>query len=506
MDLETKEMPEDLNKDVVIIGAGGAGLAAALTAVECGCKNVIVIEKAGSPGGYSAMAHDIFGVESPVQKQAGSDARRDQFFRIAMDWSHWSKVNPRILRAFIDKSGGTIKWLQAKGIHFELGQYYLDQSPRVQHVIEGEGAHLIKVLTQECERSGVQILTHTTGKKIIRNDMKNVTGVIARTNEQDVVINAKSVIITTGGYGSNKELIQKYCSYYNTNLLGSGPRNNTGDGIMMATEIGAATAGLGHLMFHGPSVPISSSNRVKIGEAEYGLGMLVREPVALWINKRGKRFIDEGHNLSSFASGNAIAQQPDGIMYSIFDTRTRTIMEEDGLIWPGAYGGNNRNNPRFARPLAGAPLPGLGKELLALAERSSSLKIADSLDEIARWIGVEPAKLKATVDEYNGACDRAYDPIFCKDSKYLFPMRVPPYYAVRGQANICDAIGGIKINHNMEVLEREDEPIPGLYAGGSTTGCWETESYCYKLTGHLLGFALNSGRIAGENAAKYILS
>ena len=112
--------------------------------------------------------------------------------------------------------------------------------------------------------------------------------------------------------------------------------------------------------------------------------------------------------------------------------------------------------------------------------------------------------LKATVDEYNTGFDQGRDHIFCKNRKYLLPLRTAPYYAIRGQSYICDAIGGIKINENMEVLDPEDEPIPGLYAGGSTTGCWESESYCYELTGHILGFALNSGRIAGENATKFI--
>jgi fumarate reductase flavoprotein subunit len=107
---------------------GGAGLAAALAATENGCKDIIVLEKAGT-GGNSAMAHDLFGIESPVQIRMGTDARRDDFFKIAMRWSHWSRVNPRIVRAFIDKSGDTIRWLEEKGITFELGQYYINQSP-----------------------------------------------------------------------------------------------------------------------------------------------------------------------------------------------------------------------------------------------------------------------------------------------------------------------------------------------------------------------------------------
>ncbi len=107
------------------------------------------------------------------------------------------------------------------------------------------------------------------------------------------------------------------------------------------------------------------------------------------------------------------------------------------------------------------------------------------------------------MDEYNADCDRGHDSLFVKDRKYLRPLRVPPFYAVRGHVSICDAYGGIKINENMQALDETDLPIPGLYAAGSATGCWESESYCYHLTGHLVGFAINSGRIAGENAFKY---
>ena len=96
---------EKLKAELVVIGGGGAGLSAALSASENGCKSVIVLEKAGAPAGSTSMAHDVFGAESPVQQRSGVDARRDVLFKKAMDWTHWSKVNPRLVRAFIDKSG-----------------------------------------------------------------------------------------------------------------------------------------------------------------------------------------------------------------------------------------------------------------------------------------------------------------------------------------------------------------------------------------------------------------
>lgn len=493
---------ENLQAEVVVIGGGGAGLAAAITAVEKGCTSVILLEKMGSPGGSTAMAHDVFGVESPVQKRAWVDARKDDLFKVAMEWAHWSRIDPRIVRAFIDKSGDTIRWLEEKGLSFNLLPMYPNQAPLVRHSIKGRGAQLIRVLRKNCEDLGVKVLTRTRAKKILRGESGNATGVLAETKEGEVMIGARSVIIATGGYGNNKEMLKKYCPYYQDNMTYDGPRSNTGDGILMATEIGAATASLGMMNLHGPGfMPRTAADFLDIDTTDADgrplrmmLMPICREPDTLWVNKKGRRFINECYLLQFFAYGHAVAQQPDGIVYTIFDSGIRQSMEEQGLFMQLA--------PHWFPPDTFTPLPGLERELRK--QPDGVIKISDSWDEIANWIGVEPMILKATIDEYNAACDQGYDPLFGKERRYLLPLRSAPYYAIRGHACICDTMGGIKINENMEGLDTEDNPIPGLYAAGVTAGGWESENYNYHLTGHLLGFALNSGRIAGENAVKYI--
>jgi len=275
---------------------------------------------------------------------------------------------------------------------------------------------------------------------------------------------------------------------------------------VMATEIGAATAGLGTLNLHGPFLmPKSASEFMRIDATgldgapiKISIWLLAWEPETLWVNRNGRRFVDEGYQLAFFAFGNAVALQPDGISYTLFDSKTRQIMEEQGLIRPGAASRAN-----WLPVAAATPLPGLERELQKQADKGD-LKISNSWDEIANWMGAKPAVLKATIDEYNAACDHGHDTLFAKDRRYLLPLRTPPYYAIKGHVGLCDAYGGIKINENMEALDTEDNPIPGLFAAGSTTGCWESESYCYRLTGHLLGYALNTGRIAGENAVTYL--
>jgi len=497
---------KNLKADLVIIGGGGAGLAAALAAAENGCKNILVLEKAGSAAGSTAMAHDVFGAESPVQKRQGIDAPKDELFKVAMEWAHWTKINPRIVRAFIDKSGDTIGWLEKKGLSFELIQYYPNQVPLVRHSVKGHGNALMKTLRDNCTELGVKILTRTPGKKILLDGKGKIRGVVAESKEGEFTIAAKSVIVTTGGYGNNKEMLKKYCPFYHESMTYDGPPSNTGDGIRMATDIGAATAGLGTVNIHGPFLkPKSDSEALKMdakgpdgAPMRITLWFLAWEPEMLWVNKNGRRFVDEGYQLAFFAFGNTLALQPDGISYTLFDSSTLRTIEKQGLIRPGAAARAN-----WLPVSAATPLPGLEREVHKQADKGD-LKICNTWNEIADWMGTNPAVLKATIDEYNAACDARHDGLFAKAPKYLLPLRTPPYYAVKAHLGLCDAYGGIKINEHMQALDAKDNPIPGLYAAGSTTGCWESESYCYRLTGHLVGFALNSGRIAGENAVKYL--
>ena len=132
------------------------------------------------------------------------------------------------------------------------------------------------------------------------------------------------------------------------------------------------------------------------------------------------------------------------------------------------------------------------------------IRIADTLDEIAEWIGTDSGVLKTTIDEYNLACEKGHDPISGKDRRYLVPLRTPPYYAIRMGVDYLDTIGGIKINERMEVLDKKDIPIPGIYAAGIDTGGWVGDTYCIRTTGTTFAFAINSGRIAGESAVKKI--
>jgi NADPH-dependent glutamate synthase beta subunit-like oxidoreductase len=130
-------------------------------------------------------------------------------------------------------------------------------------------------------------------------------------------------------------------------------------------------------------------------------------------------------------------------------------------------------------------------------------KISDSLDEIAKWMKADPEVLKATIAEYNASCDQGYDSQFAKEKRYLQALRTPPYYVFKCSVVYLVTMGGIRVNQYMEAVDDMDKPIPGLFAAGSDTGGYESDTYCVLLPGSTFGFAINSGRIAGENAAKY---
>ncbi|MEW6425447.1 MAG: FAD-dependent oxidoreductase [Bacillota bacterium] len=480
---------ENIKTDVVVVGGGGAGLAAALAAAEKGAR-VVVLEKHGL-GGNSALAWGIFAAESPVQKRAMIDCSRDYCFKTAMNFAHW-RINPRIVRALVDKSGDTIRWLEGKGLEFTCVPFYPNQIPTL-HIPKGRGAALVKVLIKRCRELGVQLLTNTPAKKILTSPGGEVTGVLAETKGEELRIACRSVVIATGGYAGSRELLEKYCPDYRADMERVGLPHK-GDGLLMAIEAGAATEGLGAMLMGGPAA--SDKVFVKIGEPpntfKVHLMAIALEPYTVWVNKNGERFIDEAVGFNHYTSSNAVVRQPDRVSYTLFDGKMVRIMAEEGLVL-------GMGLPEGAQ---GNKLPGLERELRALAGKGL-VKVADSWDEVSDWIGADRKALSATIDEYNAGCDRGYDRIFAKDRKYLLPLRTPPYYAVKCHVSLLNTIGGIKVNERMEVIDRNDRPIPGLYAAGVDTGGWETETYCDTLSGHAFGFAVNSGRIAGENAADF---
>jgi fumarate reductase flavoprotein subunit len=474
---------KSLESDVLVIGGGGTGLAAALAAVEHNAR-VTLLEKRAGTGGTSVFARGLCAVESHIQKEMGIGVTRDDIFKIAMDYSHWT-INPQIMRAFLDKTADTICWLEKQGLRFgPITTMYPSMDAPVFHSLGPDtvaGAVITRVLRHHCEQMGVQMILNCAAKKLLVNNDRQIRGVLADLNGEAISLRARSVIIATGGYTGNKELLKKYYPAYSDNIAFLGIPH-TGDGLIMANEIGAANEGLGALLLH----PQYYRSAVRVDA-------IAQEPSTVWVNRNGNRFTDETTAFRPIEAGNAINRQPDKCSYVLLDQKLKNKIEEEGFLRGGVHG---------AHIPVGVKVTNLEPDLRVEADKGG-VKISDSWDDIAQWIGATPAILKNTIEEYNQFYDQGYDAAYNKPHRYLQALRTPPYYAIRCYLSCLDTIGGIKINHHMEVLDKQDSPIPGLYAGGDVAGGWESDTYCILIPGTALGFAINSGRIAGENACKH---
>jgi fumarate reductase flavoprotein subunit len=261
----------------------------------------------------------------------------------------------------------------------------------------------------------------------------------------------------------------------------------TGDGLLMAQEAGATIDDNMVLLVTGPHhYPWS-----------HVLSLLVRRPDILLVSRDGERYCDETLFLDYHTeAGNALSRQPGKICYGLLDSALKDHMIRSGEIMSGMEreaGGN------------GAWLEDLDKELEAGVADKTVAKAGDWAG-IAEEIGADPGVLGRTVARYNSHCDQGNDDEFFKEKQFLLPLRTPPFYAVLGRQGFDTTLGGIKVNHRMQVVHKENLPIPGLYAAGDCASGWEHANYNLRHPGSALTFALCSGFIAGEQAARYIRS
>ncbi|MDB9822898.1 FAD-dependent oxidoreductase [Deltaproteobacteria bacterium] len=473
-----------LETDVAIIGGGAAGLAAAISAAERGA-NVIVFEKAGRTGGAGNMASGIFAAESKMQIVKQLPLTREEAFKIHMDWTHW-RVDAKLVKAYIDKSASTIDWLEKMGVEFTGFSEFGARSPQrhdTAHVVKGS-AVMASALANKAKKLGVQILLNAPIKKIIEKGGR-IAGVISENETgESIQVNSGAVIVATGGFSDNPDWVKKYTGFESgKNLFPMSISGLTGDGIRISWEVGAAATEM--------VMPIMQNVSCMGYEA---IETSFLQPT-LVVNLSGERFINEDIIArNSTLTANALAQQKKKLAFSIID--------EDIKNYYGEIGWDIPVTRLFGEPVTKAS--DFNSELeQAISQKSEDIIRAYSLEELAMKTGINLGSLKNTVDEYNISCQTGRDKLFNRNPKYLRPIIKPPFYCGKFLLRATNSLGGIKINHKTQVLNEDQEIIQGLYAAGTDANAINGDTYI-PFAGSMFGFAVNSGRIAGENAAKYV--
>lgn len=472
---------KEMQADIVIAAAGTAGLAAAVSAAEKGAS-VIALEKAGRPGGNGNLAAGPFAVESRFQKVRQYTLTKEEAFKIHMDFTQWC-VNARLVKKYIDKSANTLDWLEEMGIEFyDIASHGIGMK-YTWHLIEippgkprTNGGYLVMdALAKRAGELGVKILKKTPVKKIVKEGNR-VNGVIAEDQKGETIeVKAKAVILATGGYGAY------FRAPFGIPLYG--------DGIHMAQEVGAdATEGTITPMPRRIGAPFGSS-----------AGAVFMQPV-LMVNLLGERFTDENAIINTPAGSNAISMQKDGIVFSIIDENTKDYFIENGLDYVMGYGILIGGGDPIFKPVD------FDTEMKQILEKGSdTIFVADTIGELASKMGVNAAILEKTIEEYNKSCETGRDDAFCKEARYLRAVTQPKFYASKRVVSPAGLPEGIRINHRTEVLTKDQEIIPGLYAAGMETACnIYRDVYVNYLPGNAFGWALNSGRMAAEYAFEYI--
>jgi fumarate reductase flavoprotein subunit len=478
-------IPEEV--DVAIAGSGATGLAAAVTLAEGGAK-VAVFEKQRSLGGTTNFIHGTFAAESEMQRERYIDLTRDQAFKGIMEYSHW-RADPRLVRAIVNESGPTIRWLQDRGAVFTEATINMPEAPRTYHVIKGKGEAIIKALVDQAKVKGVELLPGIPVTELLKEGGR-ISGMVVDNGGEEVEVACKAALVATGGFANNKEWIKKYTGYeLGTDVIPIGNTGKMGDGIRMAWEAGAAEEGVGVLeLFRVAAIgaEFSTWNDIEIAGAQPDL----------WVTASGERFCDETVGYWDTHVGNVNAKfGKGGFTWNLMDDSILRRMMDEGIT----------NNVGAEYMPGYKPVNVLTEIQVAIDNGTTEVVAAESVEDLAGKMGIDPVVLRATVDEYNAACAAGYDELFAKDRRFLRPLLGPRYYAVKGRTVFLGTMGGIRINERTEVLDKKEKAIPGLYAGGFDAGGMYGDSYPIKgSSGLASAFAFNSGRIAGKSILRYL--
>ena len=491
-----------VDADVVVVGAGGAGMTAAITAAAEG-KSVVILESQSMVGGNSVRATggmnagktvyqdenefgESAGVEKTLKTAAEKYADNETITALAKTVSEqWAAYqanptgyfdsvelmeldtmiggkginDPELVETLCANSADAIDWLDEHGITLHNVSSFGGASvKRIHRPVNAEGktvsvgSYMIPLLQENCEKAGVKMMLDTTATEILTDANGAAVGVKATgASGETVTVNAKAVVLATGGFGANLDMVVKYKpelkGFMTTNAPGI-----QGQGIEMAQAIGAATVDMDQIQIH-PTVEANTAALITEG---------LRGDGAILINEEGKRFIDE--------------------------VGTRDVVSAAEIAQTGSYSWLVVDQ---AMADASSVIQGYIKKGYTVT--------GATYEELGKAMGVDAAAFAETMEKWNGYVEAKNDPDFGRTS-FANPLNTAPYYAVKVTAGVHHTMGGLKINANTEVLNEKGEVIPGLFAAGEVTGGVHGAN---RLGGNAVADFTVFGRIAGAAASDY---
>jgi len=444
--------------DVVVIGGGGAGLAAAVSAAEAGAK-VILIEKMPALGGNTIRSGGAYQAVNPeLQRRQNIEDSLDLHFQHTFEGGD-RQGNQALIRILVNNALDGIRWLEGYGMKWrgEVTAIAGSLWRRVNMPVEPVGTGYINALQRAASQRGVEIMLETKAERLIVRDGR-VVGVEATSKGGTVTLEARrGVVLATGGFGANKEMMAKYRPA-KKDLPTTNHPGATGDGIIMAEAIGARLIGMEHVQ----SLPLGDP---KTGSLSGWAGGDVANYI--FVNRDGRRFVDEGARRDVMV--NALLQQRDQLLFLITDANSAQ---------PGSF---NHFNERI-------------EDLVARGSVFTDMTI----EGLARQIGVDPAVLRTTIETYNQAVAQKSDREFGKTLLGV-QLNKPPFFASPRKPTIHHTMGGVEINERTQVIDRNGRVIPGLFAAGEVTGGIHGTN---RLGANALADIIVFGRIAGKSAAE----
>lgn len=449
--------PNDKSYDIVVVGSGGAGLASAIRAHDLGAS-VVVVEKMPVIGGNTNKASaGMNAAETKFQKLKGIVDSKDLFYKETLAGGK-NKNNPELLRYFVENAPDAIDWLDENGIELSgittTGGMSIDRTHRPASGA-AVGGFLISGLVKNLNKRGIEVMLDTNVTEIVTENHKVVGVKVVEEDGTNYIIKAKAVVIATGGFSANREMVEKYRpdlkGFVTTNHKGA-----TGSGIIILEKLGAGTVDMGEIQIH-PTVEQTTS---------YLISESIRGGGAILVSQEGKRFVNELDTRDKVSAD--IIKLPEHYSYILFDQQVR---DENKAV----------------------------EEYV-----SNDLVVqADSITELANKLSIDANNLSKTIERYNEFVMNKQDEDFGRTTGMRHPINTAPFYAIKIAPGVHHTMGGVTINTETQVLDNDKHVIKGVFAAGEVVGGVHGAN---RIGGNAVADIIIFGMQAGKKATDYINS